>query len=92
VTVGDGIIEGALPPHLVYRLTKRFKLVIDNREGARSLFDLRGDPQESKDIARQRPQITESLAVGLALNGGERERAPIPAELRERLNSLGYTQ
>jgi hypothetical protein len=92
VAVGDGIIEGALPPHLVYRLTKRFKLVIDNREGVRSLFDLRGDPQESKDIARQRPQITESLAVGLALNGGERERAPIPAELRERLNSLGYAQ
>jgi hypothetical protein len=92
VAVGDGIIEGALPPHLIYRLTKRFKLVIDNREGARSLFDLRGDPQESKDIARQRPQIAESLAVGLALSVGERERTPIPPELRERLNSLGYSQ
>jgi hypothetical protein len=90
--VGDGIIEGALPPHLIYRLTKRFKVVIDDRDQSRRLFDLKRDPQESEDIARQMPEIAESLAVGLALNAGERERTPIPADLRERLNSLGYTQ
>jgi hypothetical protein len=90
--VGDGIIEGALPPHLVYRLTKRFKVVIDDRDQSRRLFDVRRDPLESEDIARQRPEITESLAVGLALNAGELAHPPIPAELRERLNSLGYAQ
>jgi hypothetical protein len=91
-SVGDGIIEGALPPHLVYRLTKRFKVVIDDRDQSRRLFDLGRDPLESEDIARQRPEITESLAVGLALNAGVSDHAPIPAELRERLNSLGYVQ
>jgi hypothetical protein len=90
--VGDGIIEGALPPHLLYRLTKRYKVVIDDRDQSRRLFDLRQDPQESEDIAHRMPKVTESLAVGLALNARERERTPIPADLRERLNSLGYTQ
>jgi hypothetical protein len=88
--VGDGIIEGALPPHLIYRLTKRFKVVVDDRDQSRQLFDLRRDPLESKDIAREMPKLTDSLAVGLSLNAWEREHTPIPPDLRERLNSLGY--
>lgn len=59
------------------------------------LFDLRSDPAEACDVARQHPEIVRFLKLRLAALEAERPAASGPrveltAEERDRLRSLGY--
>ena len=59
------------------------------------LFDLRGDPGETRDVAAQHPEIVRFLSRRLAALEAERPAAPgshveLTGEERDRLRSLGY--
>jgi len=86
---GDGveIVEGALPPYLSYRITRGFKVVVDHRDGRRSLFSLRDDAREIRDLAAEKPDLTGVMAAGPA--DPEHPSKPSPEQV-ERLRALGY--
>ena len=84
---GPGIAEGSLPPRLAYRITDKYKLVLDLETERPSLYDLRSDPAERSDIAARAAAIANALASGLS--GGMR-RPEIAPEHLERLRALGY--
>jgi len=74
-----------------------YKLIC-TREGGRMLFDLASDPQESCDLARERPEQADRLQVRLErllgpwpeTGGGDSSLLGLPDELQERLQALGY--
>jgi arylsulfatase A-like enzyme len=74
----------------------RFKLVLDRRDGRRSLYDLAADPGEQRDVSAEHPEVVARMVEVLARHA-ERERiapvAPEPSrEVRERLRALGYAE
>ncbi|MEL7058401.1 MAG: sulfatase [Acidobacteriota bacterium] len=82
--------------------TPRYKLVHVPESGRSRLFDLRTDPDERLDVARQRPELTahllgrlerlriqaaeRALEVRTEASGGR----PLAPETRRRLEALGY--
>jgi len=79
---GHGIVRGALPPTLTYRIAAGCKALHDARTGSHVLYDLRADPAESR-----------ALPFTGAKDGGSGDGAfPAlpPAGVGERLRSLGY--
>jgi choline-sulfatase len=80
--------------------TREWKL-ISSLQGGRQLFDLRRDPQERENLARETPavvaQLENTLAriVAASVQAGEHIQgryAPIPAAVLDRLRSLGYVR
>ena len=80
--------------------TREWKL-ISSLQGGRQLFDLRRDPQELENLARETPavvaQLENTLAriVAASVEAGEHiqgQYAPIPEAVLERLRSLGYVR
>jgi len=82
-----------------------YKLIKYYGEKRVELYQLESDPQEVRDLAKLKPQIAAELekklvyyiteSEGLAARFGrklERKRISLPAAVRERLKSLGYTQ
>jgi arylsulfatase A-like enzyme len=72
---------------------------ISSLQGGRQLFDLRIDPREQNNLARQQPERTAELEralqriVAMAIRSGEKIRgqsSPVAPEVLERLRSLGY--
>lgn len=85
---GPGIAEGSLPPRFAYRIREGYKLLLDLETGRRTLYDLRSDPAERRDIAALAPEVVRTLASGLSSH----PRPPqIEPERLERLRSLGYS-
>ena len=86
---GDGVeaVEGALPPYLSYRVSRGFKVVVDHRSGRRSLFSLKDDAREIRDLAAEKADLAGILAAGLT--DPERPGKPSPEQV-ERLRALGY--
>lgn len=78
----------------------RFKYVYHSRFGPEELFDLQGDPDETRDLAPQRPLLVgyyrQLLAAWLlGLRRGQGEIVPesdLTPEQRENLKALGYVQ
>ena len=73
----------------------RHKLIVAADTNQRELYDLREDPQETRNLAGERPDLAHSLELSLneLLRHDPRE-APRPVELRkehrEQLRALGY--
>jgi arylsulfatase A-like enzyme len=76
----------------------RYKLIINTKHGMRTLYDLRADPAETRNLAEALPDVTRELAA--LLDDFER-RHPDPEResefeideaTRERLRALGYTE
>jgi hypothetical protein len=86
---GIGIVEGGLPPLLVYRIEGPYKAVLDLQSGRRRVFDRRSDPEERRDLATEFPALAERLTHGLA-RPPYQPPPPMP-EAIERLRSLGYS-
>jgi arylsulfatase A-like enzyme len=72
---------------------------ISSLQGGRQLFDLRVDPREQNNLARQHPERVEQLerelqrVVATAVMSGEAIRgqsSPVSPEVLKRLRSLGY--
>jgi arylsulfatase A-like enzyme len=77
--------------------TERYKLVLDGRTGSVSLFDLASDPFEYEDVAAENEAETRSLLDRLTrhlerarLSRFRTESAPVPDDIRRRLEALGY--
>ncbi len=71
----------------------RYKLIVDRGNGETLLFDLREDPKEKTNLASNLPEETRRLSRLIeAHEAGRVVRAPIPLpdELAESLNALGY--
>jgi len=90
----DGI-ERAEPQALGFVRSDKFKLLAPS-SGAATLFDLAADPDETRDIAQQRPELTRQYLRMLQqpLEKPLPALAPAPRVLtpqeRERLRALGY--
>ena len=72
---------------------------ISSLQGGRQLFDLKTDPREQNNLAREQPERAEKLehelgrVVAMAVKSGESVRgqlSPVPPEVLQRLQSLGY--
>ena len=72
---------------------------ISSLQGGRQLFDLRADPREQKNLARQQPERVEQLerelrrVVAMAVKSGESvsgQSSPVAPEVLRQLRSLGY--
>jgi len=89
-----------LYPWLSYGWAPLHALVADERKYVEAprpeLYDLREDPGERRDLARERPDRVAPLARDLARRlaedtvEGARSQGPEAAERRRRLESLGY--
>jgi arylsulfatase A-like enzyme len=84
-----------------FALRSRHWKLISSLQGGRQLFDLRRDPEERENLAKETPavvaQFENTLAriVAASIKAGEHiqgQYAPIPAAVLERLRSLGYVQ
>jgi hypothetical protein len=84
-TKGSDVIEGGLPPNLLYRIASGRKLVLDRASGRRYLYDMLHDPEEAQDLTSVHRELAEALAAGL----GRRLTRPSVPDL-ERIRSLGY--
>jgi arylsulfatase A-like enzyme len=72
---------------------------ISSLQGGRQLFDLRADPREQNNLAREQPARVEQLerdlqrVVASAVKSGQRVRgqsSPVAPEVLKQLRSLGY--
>ncbi|HET7292280.1 MAG TPA: sulfatase [Vicinamibacteria bacterium] len=73
--------------------------ILDTRTGAVELYDRRGDPAESRDLATADPlradvcrQALRAWIIGRRLRSGPARISAPSAEDRERLRALGYVQ
>jgi hypothetical protein len=80
---GDLVVDGGLPPDLLYRIAGEYKLVIDRHRGRR-LFAI-SDPAESRDLSLAMPKLVEAMATGLTM-----EPLADSKEAKGRLRALGY--
>jgi len=74
-----------------------FKLVHQSLDEKVALYDLRTDPKEKTDIARQHPEVTQNLRSAMANRKaefaegpGQNNRIELDPEEVERLRALGY--
>jgi arylsulfatase A-like enzyme len=87
-----------LGPSLRALTTPDWKYVIDVSDGSVQLYDRRVDPDETRDVANEEPEVLEELAglLRAELEGGDSALAPsdeaVPADpaLVEQLRALGY--
>jgi arylsulfatase A-like enzyme len=78
--------------------TKEFKYILDFQSGAEELYDLRADPEETRNVAEANPDRVRAFksealsfrAHESARRGGVVEGAEIDEELKEQLRALGY--
>lgn len=75
----------------------RWKLSVDEKTGAAELFDLKADPGESRDLAREKPKEAGELSAVLAAwaaqtsaRAGRPEPAPSRESAQAALRGLGY--
>jgi arylsulfatase A-like enzyme len=72
----------------------RWKLIVDRAGGGRKLFDLEQDPGEQKNLRKTHPDVAERLEALLDAHYAEgsttARRMDLPADLEQRLRSLGY--
>jgi choline-sulfatase len=57
------------------------------------LFDVRADPGETRDLTAEKPQAAQAMAAwldGMGQKAGAPTPAAVPADVRERLEALGY--
>jgi len=89
-----------LGPSLRALTTPRWKYVVDVSDGSVQLYDRRADPDETRDVANERPEVLEEMAILLRaeLEGKDSGLAPsdaaAPADpaLVEQLRALGYVE
>jgi arylsulfatase A-like enzyme len=106
IALRDGRFE-ALPARVVVAETQRFadlralrvgrfKLIQDRASGRARLYNLDEDPDEQRNLARQRPDVVERLQALLDAHyaGGtwSAPRRELPPDLERDLRSLGYVQ
>jgi arylsulfatase A-like enzyme len=84
---GNGVVDGALPPSLRYRIVGHHKVVVDADTGRRLLFDLAHDPGEVVDRSHADPELAAKLSDDLIANHPVR----IDSDRNERLHALGYS-
>jgi arylsulfatase A-like enzyme len=74
----------------------RFKLIQDRAAGRARLYNLDEDPDEQRNLAKQRPDVVERLQALLDAHyaGGvwSAPRRDLPPDLERDLRSLGYVQ
>lgn len=84
--------------HKVCLRSPRAKLIVDLAAGRRHLFDLAADPQEGRDLSRERPHLTAELEAVLArfvaAHQEEASETPMAEDeivaVTNRLRGLGY--
>lgn len=84
--------------HKVCLRSARTKLIVDLAADRRHLFDLTADPQESRDLSRERPSVAAEMEAELARFVASREKeapeTPMTADeaaaVADRLRGLGY--
>jgi hypothetical protein len=72
--------------------------VVDVEDGSVQLYDRRADPDETRDVAAEQPEVLEELAnlLRAQLEGGDsalepsHEATPADPALVEQLRALGY--
>jgi arylsulfatase len=87
-----------LGPSLRALITPRWKYVVDVEDGSVQLYDRRADPDETRDVAAEQPEVLEELAnlLRAQLEGGDsalepsHEATPADPALVEQLRALGY--
>jgi arylsulfatase A-like enzyme len=90
--------DGARDKDLFAVTTKEFKYILDFQSGAEELYDLRADPEETRNVAEANPDRVRAFksealsfrAHESARRGGVVEGAEIDEELKEQLRALGY--
>jgi arylsulfatase A-like enzyme len=72
------------------------KLIVDSRTGSKQLFDLAGDPGETRDLAAERKDEVRELSERLEeLSKPRRKPTMLPEptpEMQEHLRALGYIE
>ena len=58
VSDGESVIDGGLPPNLLYRIAEGHKLVLDTATGRAQLFDLRQDPGDQPNWGSTNVRVT----------------------------------
>jgi arylsulfatase len=90
------MMEGIYP---IYRSIRRgkHKLIHNSKDGSWALYDLELDPDETRDIAANRPDITAELSAEMRARYAGFDPSPAPTdrieldrEELERLRALGY--
>jgi arylsulfatase A-like enzyme len=89
-----------LGPSLRALTTPHWKYVIDVSDGSVQLYDRRADPDETRDVASEKPEVLEELAglLRAELEGRASalapsdESAPADPALLEQLRALGYVE
>jgi arylsulfatase A-like enzyme len=84
---GDLVVDGGLPPDLLYRIAGGYRLVRNQRTGERHAFAL-SDTTESHDLSRDLPRLVDAMDIDPRPAKGEQFEAP--EELKARLRALGY--
>ena len=87
-----------LGPSLRALTTPRWKYVVDVTDGSAQLYDRQADPDETRDVADEHPEVLEELAnlLRAQLEGGasalepSQEATPADPALMEQLRALGY--
>ena len=88
ISAGDVSVEGELPPKFAFRIAQGHKVVVDAEGAPVKLYDLEADPQETRNLLGEKPDLAQALAS--ELTPSRQLPKPDPADL-ERLRSLGYT-
>lgn len=74
----------------------RYKLIVDRAQGRRKLFDVEADPEEQRNLAKQRPDVADRLQALLDAHYAQGTRTAVrrelPPDLERDLKSLGYVQ
>jgi arylsulfatase A-like enzyme len=90
--------DGARDKDLFAVTTKEFKYILDFQSGAEELYDLRADPEETRNVADANPGLAREFkskalrfrAIETARRQGVVPGVEIDEELREQLRALGY--
>jgi arylsulfatase A-like enzyme len=90
--------DGARDKDLFAVTTKEFKYILDFQSGAEELYDLRADPEETRNVSDANPGLAREFkskalrfrAIETARRQGVVPGVEIDEELREQLRALGY--
>ena len=93
-------LDGVVTPRYKYirhRKTRDIHPAYPMRKGREELYDLSADPAETHDLAKERPEVLAELRKLRKTLWGRKstyqaKKAPIDANTKEMLRSLGYTQ
>jgi arylsulfatase A-like enzyme len=89
----EGKDESGLDPQQAALVRGRFKLVL-KEGGVRELYDLEADPEETRDLAAERPEVVRALGAAFAAWEERTTLAPagpaVDERIRAELRKLGY--